>query len=231
VLNLVLSAKRATWRMNDHGSEADTQFADARRETLSLADKRCKFCELRADKWQEVHHLDDNHSNQAQNNLVCACPLCHQVFHLGLAGLHDGGTLIHAPEFTQVELNVLTVAIWLATASGSECATEASRVYEDLRSRNFYVTSIFREWARDAKVKLQEPFVFTPDMLANALIVMPEGDYAKRAELLGGLRLLPKDERFKEQIKHWVGHFGKSLPVAQWHTLTRDLRAAIDEAH
>lgn len=225
--DLVMSAKRATWRMHDHAGEADVDFADARRETLALADRRCHFCGLRAEKWQEVHHLDDDHTNQSQSNLVCACPLCHQVFHLGLAGMHDGGMLIYAPEFSQVDLNALTVAIWLAVASGSEYAAEAQRVYEDLRNRNFYVTSIFREWAYDAKIEIHEPFSFTPDLLANALIELPEDVYQQRAELLAGLRLLPKDERYKDRIEYWVGYFGKTLPVGQWKSLVKDMSAIL----
>ena len=225
--DIVLSAKRSTWRMHDHAGEADAEFSQARLRTLELADKRCTFCELRADKWQEVHHLDDDHGNNGQSNLACACPLCHQVFHLGLAGLHDGGDLIYAPEFSQVELNSLVLACWLAVASGGEYSPGAVQVYEDLKNRNFYVTSIVREWAREAGVKIQEPFKFTPDMLANALIRLDDDDYGQRAQMLGGLRLLPKDARFKQQISHWVSYFGRSLPTAQWPTLVRDLSSII----
>ncbi len=225
--DLVLSAKRSTWRMHDHAGEADLEFRAKRGKVLDLADRRCHYCGFRSDKYQEVHHRDDDHANNDDRNLLCACPLCHQVHHLGLAGLHDGGEIIFCPEFTQVELNSLTIAVWLAVASGGDYAAGAKQVYEDLSNRNYYVTSIFREWARAAQVKLQEPFRFTPDMLANALMQMPQERYAERAALLGGLRLLPKDARFRDQIKHWVGHYGKALPATQWEHIVRDLPQVI----
>lgn len=225
--DLVLSAKRSTWRMHDHAGEADQQFQQQRGAVLQRADRRCWYCELRAEKWQEVHHVDDDHANQADSNLVCACPLCHQVFHLGLAGLHDGGEIILAPEFSQVELNALTLGIWLAVAGGGECGKAAKTVYDELRSRNHLVTTVFREWAREAKVKLQEPFRFTPDMLANALMSIPDEQYDNRAQLMGGLRLLPKDTRFADQLHHWIAHYRQALPSSQWHKIVRDFSGLV----
>lgn len=221
---LLMSAKRALWRMHDHAGEADTEFRQVRDTVLSNADRRCVYCGLRAPKYQEVHHGDDDHANNAPSNLFCVCPLCHQVFHLGLAGLEDGGDLIVAAEFSQAELNALTVAIWLAVASGSEYAGTARMVYEDLQKRSFYVTSIFREWARQDNVELQEPFRFSPDMLANGLMSLTDEEYANRAALLGDLRLLPREARFAPQIKHWVTHFGRSLPPAQWEKIIPNLK-------
>jgi intracellular multiplication protein IcmJ len=224
---LVMSAKRLTWRMHDHAGEADEQFRAKREAVLDLADRRCAYCEFRAPKYQEVHHADDDHSNNADANLRCACPLCHQVYHLGLAGLHDGGEIIYCPEFSQVELNSLTLAIWLAAAGGGEYASGAQQVYEDLHNRNYFVTSIVRDWAHSANIRLQEPFRFTPDMLANVLMALPDAEYQRRADLLGGLRLLPKDIRFRDQIKHWVIYYGKALPATHWGKLVPDLPAVL----
>ena len=221
--DIVLSAKKATWRMNDHASEADSDFAAVRKTVLEQADYRCSYCELRSDKWQEVHHEDDDHHNNDMRNLRCACPLCHQVFHVGLAGLHDGGIIIYAPEFTQVQLNMLTLAIWLAVSGRAVYAAKAREVYQDLENRRYMVTSIFRDWARHADVKLQEPFQFSADMLGNGLIMLDDKDYEDRQNLLGGLRLLPTDMRFKSQIEHWVKYFGSKIPSQTWGQLVPNI--------
>jgi intracellular multiplication protein IcmJ len=226
-VDLVLSAKRATWRMHDHGGESDVAFVAKRSGVLAVADHRCHYCDTRIDKWQEVHHEDDDHANNSDRNLKCACPLCHQVFHLGLAGLHDGGDIIYCPEFSQVELNALTLSIWLAIASGGEYASGARQVYEDLSNRNYAVTTIVRQWGMSADIRLQEPFRFTPDMLANALMLLPEEHYANRQQLLGGLRLLPKDGRFGDQLKYWVKYFGKALPSSHWAKIVPNLKSVL----
>lgn len=78
---------QAGWRRDDWmAADADAEFKLVRQKVLERDEHTCRFCGFRAPKWQEVHHLDDNHHNNDPDNLVTACMFCHMVHHLGLAG-------------------------------------------------------------------------------------------------------------------------------------------------
>lgn len=41
--------------------------------------EKCKVCDF--DKIVEIHHVDHNHENSSENNLVGLCPNCHKMLH------------------------------------------------------------------------------------------------------------------------------------------------------
>ena len=45
-------------------------------------DHRCYFCDFQDLKFLEIHHLDGNHSNNNESNLVPACTLCLSLIHI-----------------------------------------------------------------------------------------------------------------------------------------------------
>src|SRR6185369_10335832 len=114
-LQLVLSAKRKSWRLADgHASEADNAFVSVRNDVLSRDDYHCQGCGFRAERWQEVHHKDDDHANNNPSNLATVCCLCHQVFHLGMTGMRRSGIIIWCPEIDQANINNISRAIFVA---------------------------------------------------------------------------------------------------------------------
>lgn len=234
---LVMSAKTSVWRMHDHADEADKVFQKIRRVVLEAYDYQCPYCEHQAEKYQEAHHCDDDHKNNAPDNLACTCPLCHQVFHIGLAGMREGAVLAYIPELTQAELNHLCLIIWLLTEVDgnrypdpqdavrvSRLAARAKDIEGQLSLRHGAVllklrmalkgTSFPEELAQ--KIKLS---YLSPTLLANVLMGLDEETYAKRGELLGGLRLLPRPARFRRQIDYWADEQDKSMPPYAWHKL------------
>lgn len=54
---------------------------------LERDDWRCAFCDHRARKWMNVHHLEDSASIDP-NDLAPACVACHAVLHIGLNLIH-----------------------------------------------------------------------------------------------------------------------------------------------
>ena len=81
----VFGVKRKLWRKDDeHADVADAGFTPVRTEVLQRDNYPCRFCGFKAAKYQEVHHLDDNHQNNDPQNLLTVCNLCHQVHHLGM---------------------------------------------------------------------------------------------------------------------------------------------------
>ncbi|KVV07466.1 HNH endonuclease [Burkholderia ubonensis] len=238
---LVISAKRKVWRMNDHaGEEADKAFQQVRRAILDACGNECAFCQHTSSMYQEVHHADDDHANNSRENLFGTCPLCHQVFHLGLAGMRDGGQMIYMPEMSQSELNQLAMLIWIIDSThelikaGPSPFKEASerqaleRIHGSamklrgyLENRRAPVLMRIGAYVNANKALDFEPTLsqITPSLFANVLMQLDEETFAKRGEALGGLRLLPKPERFGERIKHWRDEANKILPVWRWNKI------------
>lgn len=233
--SLTLSAKRLVWRMNDHADEADKAFQRVRKGILEAHDYKCLFCGHRSEKHQEVHHLDDNHSNNDPVNLATSCPLCHQVFHIGLAGMQDGADIIYAPEFTQAEINQFALVIWLVSEGNSKelkdpeealqfdrIQAKAKMVESMMEGRRGTVLLRLRKALKEHssfpeeyldKIKLSH---LSPLMFANVLMALDDKTYAQRESLLGGLRLWPKPMRFRKQIAHWKTEQDATLPVPTW---------------
>ena len=44
----------------------------------------CQYCSYRAEKDQQVNHVDGNPKNNVDSNLEVICPDCHKVMHAGL---------------------------------------------------------------------------------------------------------------------------------------------------
>lgn len=234
---LVMSSKRSVWRMHDHADEADRAFRQVRTAILKEFDYTCPYCDHASEKYQEVHHSDDDHKNNAPQNLVCTCPLCHQVFHIGLAGMKDGADIVYVPELGQAEINQLALVIWLVTETDesrfkdqqdrlyfSRLAGRAKTIQGILENRRGTVLLKLKEALKETKfpqelvgkIKLSH---LSPILLSNVLMSLDDKDYANRAELLGGLRLLPKPVRFRERIKYWSGEQDGILPVPSWARL------------
>lgn len=107
---LLLSTDISSWGIvsQEHGSlleAADPSILEIYRHVMQRDNYSCYYCGFQSDKYQEVHHLDHNHSNNDTSNLVTVCPLCHQNHHLSLADLHNGAVLIWCPDLTQQEIN------------------------------------------------------------------------------------------------------------------------------
>ncbi len=60
---LFLSVKTLNWRMNDrHSQDADMEFSRVRKKALERDAYTCRFCGFKNNKWQEVHHVNDDHA-------------------------------------------------------------------------------------------------------------------------------------------------------------------------
>jgi len=237
---LLMSAKRQVWRMNDHAGEADAEFQRVRGPVLEAANNTCEYCELTSDKYQEVHHKDDDHSNNDPKNLACTCPLCHQVFHIGLAGMRDGAHIVSMPELTQAELNHLCLVMWLIDKTDPKSFTDPQQAlaYQRLVIRTATLRNVMENRRGNVKIRIanalkgmghDEAFTkrlnlnsISPSLMANVLMQLPDETYAQRGDLLGGLRVMPVPGRFETQIKHWLAEQGKRLPIPSWYKILED---------
>ena len=211
---LILSATRASWQIAaHHGTEQDAapSMKEARQKVLARDDFTCVFCSFRSPKWQEIHHLNDDHSDFSLSNLATACPFCHQCFHLGLAGSTAGGLLIWLPEMSQVELNHLSRALFVAMRDDkSKIYAAASGLYMSMESRGVFMDQHFAAGASD------------PGVLGQAFLKMKSDTYEKRADYLKNIRLLPQRSRFEPQVKYWAETIFRDLQPETWERLIPD---------
>lgn len=68
---------------------------------------RCYFCDFYDEKYLEIHHLDGDHFNDIETNLVPACTLCHRQHHLLWLSQYDHASLgvLDTKTLKQTELN------------------------------------------------------------------------------------------------------------------------------
>ena len=198
LLPLVLGVKRKQWRGTDDALEADPAFKEAKASALRRDEYRCRFCALNLPKYLEAHHLNDDHSSHAIDNLVSACAWCHGCHHIGFRGRYQLAVLAIHPEWptkdlqAQWQLHHLLRALLIVPQAQIEPA-------QDL------VNFLYGECTNAVGNWLPTP---DPTWLGERLLELDEAQYADRAKFLKGVRLLPQlgppEGQAEEAIlKHW----------------------------
>jgi intracellular multiplication protein IcmJ len=224
---LVLSANRKSWKMSStHGTEFDKEFKDSKgnpgknnkvwTDVWKRDNYKCYYCGFISNRHQEIHHLDDDHTNNSSDNLVTVCPLCHQNFHLDTASTTNGGKIIWLPEFSQQELNYLSRAIFIAIE-------ENENKGENDEMNNFIRVARMLENFLSERALIVEQHIQNgasdPAIFANALINLKEEQYSRREIFLKPFKLLNLRSRFPIQTKYWKNNTFKDLPLETWEKL------------
>lgn len=201
-LPLVLSVKSKNWRMLDDTSEqADTEFRRVREKALERDKRTCVFCGFRALAWQEVHHKNDDHADNRLENLLTICIYCHMCQHIGRAGRFGEAVLIWAPEIGQAQLHHVVRAIQVTRREVEEARNSRMPrpdTQRMVRQMSDAAEALFAR-LRGRQAQAEEIFgTSDPLELGNVMLQMPDELYAKRAEFLQGLRLLPLGVRMQE---------------------------------
>lgn len=210
-LPILLSVKRGQFRCDDSSAEeSDKHFKSMRPKILKRDDFSCQFCGFRSQKYQEVHHIDDNHDNNNENNLITTCSLCHACFHVGFSGLNNRGTIIYLnPKLgiTQAELNQLVRTLWIG-----ELSTDQSI---KMLSLNMLARLYKQTVPADRKIGSSDAIV-----LADFLLQLTDDVYDKRKENLNGFYMLPLKDGFLPQLKYWSESNFKNIPSDKWLDIT-----------
>lgn len=202
VFDLVLSVKRGVWRRDDRQSEtADRAFQAARPKVIARDRSRC-ICGFQSEI-QDVHHIDDDHTNNQLENLVTACPLCHGVRHIGQVGVSGEGRILYLPELSQEDINHLQRTCFIVLEIGD--ASQKAKATEILR----------RLTARGKVVEASPWGTSQPLDFAAALNRIGEEEYEKRALTLDGLRLVYHPKRFVRYMPSWVKGLA-AMPMKTW---------------
>jgi intracellular multiplication protein IcmJ len=201
--DLRLRVKRGKWRMeDDHSGDADAAFSQIRLKVLARDRNTCLHCGFRSDKYQEVHHVNDNHADNKEVNLATVCPLCHAAHHIGFSGTR-GATLIWWPEITQADFSNLQRTMWVAIAFGDESLkSKAKNLHSLIEHRRQYVLSLFG--------------TDSPSDVANAMLHMTEEQMAVADASLAGVRLMLSAAPFESQVDYWATTVYKELSPDTW---------------
>lgn len=186
---LTLGVKRSVFRSDDpeadHHSDA---YKAASRLTKKQQNHTCSRCGWVCETTNQTHHLDDDHSNNALENLSVHCLLCHMCCHVGYAAVRRLGTLIWLPEIEQSQLNALCRELWILNSAGTYQA-DISRLMNELASKSAVCRS---------KIGTNDPAAF-----ANKLLRADDYEYSRREEYYPGVRLLFNPAAFHRAMPIW----------------------------
>jgi 5-methylcytosine-specific restriction endonuclease McrA len=109
------------WFSNVRDHVTKEQWDRLRRQTYQKANYVCEICGGRGPEWpvecHEIWKYDDDSHIQTLIGLIALCPSCHQVKHIGLAGLQGKGGvakehLAKVNEWTKQQTDKYLNAVW-----------------------------------------------------------------------------------------------------------------------
>lgn len=84
-------ANPQTWRSKVESVKLNGVEWRALRNNILVRDAfTCQYCGYRSEKYQIVHHIDGNPTNNTDNNLVTICQMCNLVEHAGQGWVVQG---------------------------------------------------------------------------------------------------------------------------------------------
>jgi intracellular multiplication protein IcmJ len=167
----------------------------------------CAFCGASAGPW-----IARAGASPGQQQAAPACALCHLPQHLERASIDEEAILVWLPEISQPALSATLREIHIALRSIGEDlhANAVFRTRAASLSNLFYTRTILTERRHAAEARVGTA---SPSELGLALLELSPAAYARRGELLEGLRLLPlgrvfEDDRdvYPEIVDFWRSH-------------------------
>lgn len=92
---------KTCWYSNVRSHVSQAEWDRLRQIIYERAGNVCEICDGRGRKWpvecHEIWHYDDERHVQKLAGLIALCPSCHEVKHIGLAGMRgkQAGALAH----------------------------------------------------------------------------------------------------------------------------------------
>jgi len=232
---LVPGVKLNLWRRDDeHSMDHDREYALVRQAVLERDRYTCQWCgfstvgdskadpkSYRASGYLEVHHIDDNHSNNDRKNLATICPFCHAVFHIGHTGHNRKAKIIYMPWMRQEDLNLLVNCLAVATVRNE------AKTFEDAQEMFVWLQA----YEGPAIEKFGEA-VSDPALLASALVGLLKKNpkaYRLRRRALRDLRVLVYPEKYLSAVTWWAQH--SFAPGKKWEDTWESMYAQWKSAH
>lgn len=234
--SLILSVSPFSWQKTDisHGSLLDRQVTpdviEIYKKVMERDKYTCYYCGFESKKFQEVHHLNDNHNDHTEENLVTVCPLCHQSHHLNSAAINNGAELIWLPELTQAELNHLCRVLFVANQIKEDSGNKNKHFIINNSLAYIWQTLFYsRKKVLDTKISegCSDLGKFA-QVLLDIRIEKPKV-YEKREIWLKNFKLLHNPNRFQLQTQYWKENEFKDLEIHKWVKLASKLEINMPE--
>lgn len=214
MLDLIPGVSRNTWREHDQSAAvADAEYRAKRPGVLARLKHTCQFCGVTTVHAMEVHHVDCNHANNIEANLMPGCVLCHPVHHLGEASARftridqsevAGGMvrLSLLPDISQADLSHLLRTIGHVLNVGTDAQKEeAAALYEQLTGYSGYIE---KAWGSSRA-----------SHFAVALRACADATYAARETTMQGIRVVFSLDAVKKLASRFAPDFA-ALPIKTW---------------
>lgn len=201
--------------------------AELKNKVFERDNYTCQCCAFRSEKYQQVHHKDNDLHNTDLANLLTTCIFCHQCFNMAKAADMEAATLIWLPEIEQSTLNNIARGVYVAQISQGPIADAAREILDVLKGRR-----------QEAEKRLGTD---NPYILASVLDdYMSAKQYHGRTKKLDGIRLFPLNRRnvkeaelefnqFPQILAYWRsknGPFGVA-PPQKWVSVYQDMLKAV----
>jgi len=227
---LKLSVKCRNFRGKDEFI-SDKRFSSQIKSFVKERDKgACHYCGDVFEQYQEIHHIDNDHQNNDQSNLMTICSLCHGCHHIGFAGIKNRGIIVYMPEVSQEEINhtqkfLMAIGQPKFHAFGKFTARMEPYIALDVRwdtpDHTPLLGSVIKERARVVEEEYSQGWS-NPALLGEALLGRSDREYDERHHVLKDLRLIPVVSGFPKQVDYWLKEFTKRFPLKSWDGLLEE---------
>lgn len=176
-------------------SAAHPQFGGA---VLKRDREVCQYCGFRH-AGNGIHHINNNHTDDSENNLATSCSVCHAYFHLGQMP-EGAGYVVYLPGLSRKSVSLLQKAVSVALTSGdATMRAQAKKVLNWLASHKAYV---------EEACGTSEPQAF-----ALALTKTGEHGELKQDHVFEGLHIAMDPTEVESDAVDWsAGPYSKTQP-------------------
>ena len=226
LVKLVIGIKRRIFRVDDKQSAAaDSEYHAKRPQALKAGRFTCIHCGYTSQNSTEIHHWDDNHHNNSEDNLRCNCKMCHPHHHVGQASLDAAASQVSehlgkktymavVPEMSAAEFALFQRALGVALL--------------DPNTKNI-ANEILKRLGDRAKAVKGTWGTLWPADFAAAMSNLSDNEYDSRESVVQDLALL-----FHVDILRQIGSETlkeqTAMPVSVWSKVANDVRAKVSHA-
>lgn len=174
--------------------EADPAFRKFATRVFRRDDHTCQYCHFQNQDFFYISNVDNNYENNKLKNMATTCCICMQCIFLNAINDfgYGGGTLIHAPHFSQNQINSLIHTIFFSIAGDTEFKKVGKEVISTLKKGSYNIESKYGQGASN-------PINFSRMILGSSL-----ASKSIEKKIMSEIRLLPDFNKFIKQTKHWI---------------------------
>lgn len=218
-LPLLLAIKRKLTRQDDERADiANAQLKAKRPGVLNRQRNTCQACGYvgKNPAHLDVHHVDDDHQNNKDDNLALACHMCHPYQHVGEVakrtdafgeGLADRTFIATVPELSASDMNLLLRAVGVALNDPEEKAV-AKQILEVFSRRMGVTKQIFG--------------TYEPKSFAAGMAQLDVDQYRVRGDVLFDQRLLFRPALLEKFGAEFTADH-PTLPLKAWRSVSEGL--------